>query len=152
MGVGSGEARRGKSGDDELRKILETRKATIKIVGAGGAGCNTISRLSQIGVIGAQSIAVNTDAQDLLYTDADIKILIGKELTGGLGAGADPKVGEEAAKENKNDLKDALEKADMVFLTCGMGGGTGTGSLPVIAEIAKKAGALTVRIVTIPFT
>ncbi len=152
MGVGSGEARRGKSGDDELRKILETRKATIKIVGAGGAGCNTISRLSQIGVIGAQSIAVNTDAQDLLYTDADIKILIGKELTGGLGAGADPKVGEEAAKENKNDLKDALEKADMVFLTCGMGGGTGTGSLPVIAEIAKKAGALTVGIVTIPFT
>src|SRR3989338_3208407 len=86
------------SQDEELRKLLETRKAEIKIVGAGGAGGNTISRLMQIGVVGAEAIAINTDAQDLLYSDADIKILIGKELTGGLGAGADPKVGEEAAK------------------------------------------------------
>lgn len=140
------------SQDEELRKLLEARKAEIKIVGAGGAGGNTISRLMQIGVVGAEAIAINTDAQDLLYTDADVKILIGKELTGGLGAGADPKVGEEAAKESKNDLKKVLEGTDMVFVTCGMGGGTGTGSLPVVAEIAKKVGALTVGIVTLPFS
>ena len=82
--------------DQELRKILESRKAEIKIIGAGGAGGNTISRLMQVGIVGAEAIAVNTDAQDLLYTDADTKILIGKEITGGLGAGADPKIGEEA--------------------------------------------------------
>ncbi len=138
--------------DEELRKILESKKAEIKIVGAGGAGGNTISRLMQVGIVGAEAIAVNTDAQDLLYTDADVKILIGKELTGGLGAGADPKVGEEAAKESKNDIKKVLEGTDMVFVTCGLGGGTGTGSLPVVAEIAKKTGALTVGIVTLPFS
>src|SRR3989344_8848344 len=88
--------------DEELRKILESKKAEIKILGAGGAGGNTISRLMQGGGVGAETIAINTDAQDLLYTDADIKILIGKEITGGLGAGADPKVGEESAKESRN--------------------------------------------------
>jgi len=138
--------------DDELRKILEAKKAEIKVLGAGGAGGNTISRLMQVGIAGAETIAINTDAQDLLYTDADIKILIGKEITGGLGAGADPRVGEESAKESRNDLKKVLDGGDMVFVTCGMGGGTGTGSLPVAAEIAKKSGALTVGIVTIPFT
>jgi cell division protein FtsZ len=138
--------------DQELRKLLESRKAQIKILGAGGAGGNTISRLMQVGIVGAEAIAINTDAQDLLYTDADIKILIGKEITGGLGAGADPKVGEEAAKESKNDIKKVLEGSDMVFLTCGLGGGTGTGSLPMAADIAKKLGALTVGIVTLPFT
>ncbi|MCX6819270.1 MAG: cell division protein FtsZ [Candidatus Aenigmarchaeota archaeon] len=138
--------------DQELRKLLESRKANIKILGAGGAGGNTISRLMQVGIVGAEAIAINTDAQDLLYTDADLKILIGKEITGGLGAGADPKVGEEAAKESKNDIKKVLEGSDMVFLTCGLGGGTGTGSLPMAADIAKKLGALTVGIVTLPFT
>ncbi|HLD83269.1 MAG TPA: cell division protein FtsZ [archaeon] len=152
MGVGSVDSKRNKVGDDELRKILESKKATIKIVGAGGAGGNTLSRLTQVGVTGAETIAINTDAQDLLYTDADIKLLIGKEITGGLGAGADPKVGEEAAKESKNEIKDAIKGADMVFLTCGLGGGTGTGSLPVAAELAKKQGSLTVGIVTLPFT
>lgn len=138
--------------DEELRKLLETKKAEIKVIGAGGAGGNTISRLMQVGIVGAESISINTDAQDLLYTDADVKILIGKEITGGLGAGADPRVGEEAAKESKNELKKVIEGSDLVFLTCGLGGGTGTGSLPVASEIAKKSGALTVGIVTLPFS
>ena len=106
----------------------------------------------QVGVVGAETIAINTDAQDLLYTDADIKILIGKEITGGLGAGADPRIGEESAKESRNEIKKVLDGTDMVFVTCGMGGGTGTGSLPIAADIAKKGGALTVGIVTLPFT
>ncbi|QQG39384.1 MAG: cell division protein FtsZ [Candidatus Aenigmatarchaeota archaeon] len=138
--------------DEDLKKILESRKAVIKVVGAGGAGNNTITRMAAVGVIGVELIAVNTDAQDLLYTDADRKILIGRELTRGLGAGADPKVGEEAAKESKKDIKEALEGSDMVFITCGLGGGTGTGSLPVVAEVSKSIGALTVGVVTLPFT
>ena len=138
--------------DEELRKILEAKKAEIKILGAGGAGGNTISRLMQVGIVGGETIAINTDAQDLLYTDADIKILIGKEITGGLGAGADPRIGEESAKESRNEIKKVLEGGDMVFITCGLGGGTGTGAAPIAAEIAKKSGALTVCIVTLPFT
>jgi len=138
--------------NEELVRLLESKKASIKVVGAGGAGGNTISRLMQVGIFGAESIAINTDAQDLLYTDADIKLLIGKEITNGLGAGADPKIGEESAKESKNDIKKVLETSDMVFVTCGLGGGTGTGSLPIIAELSKKNGALTVGIVTLPFT
>ena len=137
--------------DEELRKILESRKAEIKVVGVGGAGGNTISRLMQIGIVGAETIAVNSDAQDLLYTDADRKVLIGKDLTRGLGAGADPKVGQEAAKETREELKKALEGADLVFITCGLGGGTGTGAAPVVADITKKLGILTVGIVTLPF-
>jgi cell division protein FtsZ len=114
--------------DEELRTILESRKTQIKVVGAGGAGNNTITRLMQVGIVGAETIAINTDAQDLLYTDADKKILIGKELTSGLGAGGDPKVGMEAARESKEDIKKALQGADMVFLTCGLGGGCLRGS------------------------
>lgn len=138
--------------NEELRKLLESKKAEIKVIGCGGAGGNTISRLMQVGVIGAEAISINTDAQDLLYTDADVKILIGKEITGGLGAGADPKVGEEAAKESRNEVKKVVEGADLVFVTCGLGGGTGTGSAPVVADIAKKSGALTVGVVTLPFS
>ncbi|MFH1850153.1 MAG: cell division protein FtsZ [archaeon] len=138
--------------DDELERLLSKQKATIKVVGAGGGGNNTINRITEVGVKGAETIAVNTDAQDLLYTTADKKILIGRDITGGLGAGSIPKVGEESARESEHDIKKALEGADMVFITCGLGGGTGTGSSPVIAEIAKKSGALTVGIVTIPFT
>lgn len=138
--------------DGELRKILESRKAEIKVIGSGGAGGNTISRLMQVGIVGAETIAINTDAQDLLYSDADRKVLIGKDVTGGLGAGADPKIGMEAAKESKEEIKQAIEGADMVFINCGLGGGTGTGSAPIISEIARKAGALTVAIVTLPFT
>jgi cell division protein FtsZ len=138
--------------DSELKKILESRRAEIKVVGCGGGGGNTISRLMQVGIVGAETVAVNTDAQDLLYTDSDKKVLIGRELTGGLGAGADPHIGMEAAKESKEELKKVLEGADMVFIDCGLGGGTGTGSAPVVADVAKKLGALTVGIVTLPFT
>ncbi len=138
--------------DEELKKLLESRKAVIKVVGIGGAGNNTISRMMQVGIVGAETIAMNTDAQDLLYTDADYKVLLGKETTRGLGAGADPHLGMEAAKESKDEIKKYLEGADMVFVTCGLGGGTGTGGAPVVADIAKKVGALTVGVVTLPFT
>ncbi len=137
--------------DEELQKILQAKKARIKVIGCGGAGNNTITRIAEIGVIGAETIAVNTDAQDLLKSVADRKLLIGKEITAGLGSGSDPNIGKEAARESENDLKTILKEAHMVFLTCGLGGGTGTGSIPVIAEIAKKLGILTVAIVTLPF-
>ncbi len=138
--------------DTELQELLAKQRASIKVVGCGGGGNNTINRITEVGVHGAETIAVNTDAQDLLYTTADKKILIGREVTRGLGAGSDPRVGEEAGRENEHDLKNAMQDADMVFVTCGLGGGTGTGSAPVVAEIAKKMGALTVAIVTMPFT
>ncbi len=137
--------------DDELEELLSSQKAKIKVIGAGGGGNNTINRITEVGIHGAETIAVNTDAQDLLYTTADKKILIGKDLTKGLGAGSIPQVGEDAARESEHDVKKALEGADMVFITCGLGGGTGTGSAPVIAETARKVGALTVGVVTIPF-
>lgn len=138
--------------DAELEALLSKQKTKIKVVGAGGGGNNSISRMSEVGIIGCETIAINTDAQDLLYANADQKILIGKELTQGLGAGSIPQVGEEAAREQESDIKQKLQGADMVFITCGLGGGTGTGSAPVVAEIAKKAGALTIGIVTLPFT
>ena len=138
--------------DSELEEMLAKQKATIKVIGCGGGGNNTINRISEVGVIGAETIAINTDAQDLLYTTADKKILIGKELTRGLGAGGQPKVGEDAAKEQEHEIKQIVSGADMVFVTCGLGGGTGTGSIPVVAEIAKKSGALVVGVVTLPFS
>jgi len=138
--------------DERLEELLAAHKASIKIFGAGGGGNNTINRLTEVGVQGCETIAVNTDAQDLLYASADIKILIGRETTRGLGAGSMPKLGEEAAHESEHEIRKAVDNADLVFITCGMGGGTGTGSAPVIADICKKAGALTVGIVTMPFT
>ncbi len=147
-----GTSRKRGSIDEDLKKLLEARKAVIKVVGIGGAGNNTISRMMQVGIIGAETLALNTDAQDLLYTDADYKILLGKETTRGLGAGADPHLGMEAAKESKDEIKKYLEGADMVFITCGLGGGTGTGGAPIVADVAKKIGALTVGVVTLPFT
>ena len=137
--------------DAELEAFLSKQKASIKVIGTGGAGNNTINRITEVGIKGAESLAINTDAQDLLYTTADKKILIGREITKGLGAGSNPKLGEEAAREQEQELKKALEPCDMVFITCGLGGGTGTGSAPVVAEIAKKLGALTVGVVTLPF-
>jgi len=137
--------------DKELEELLSQQNAKIKVIGSGGAGNNTINRINEVGIIGAETIAVNTDAQDLLYTSADKKILIGKDLTNGLGAGSMPKIGEEAARESEHELKSAIQGADIVFITCGLGGGTGTGSSPIIAEIAKKTGALTVGVVTMPF-
>ncbi|MEM5872403.1 MAG: cell division protein FtsZ [Candidatus Aenigmatarchaeota archaeon] len=138
--------------DEDLRKLLETRKAEIKVIGVGGAGNNTVSRMMQVGIVGAEIIAANTDAQDLLYTDAEKKVLLGRDLTRGLGAGADPNIGMEAARESREDIKDVLKGGDMVFITCGLGGGTGTGASPVIADIAKKMGLLTVGVVTLPFS
>jgi len=138
--------------DKELEELLAKQKAKIKVIGVGGAGNNTINRMSEVGIKGAEIIAINTDAQDLLYTTAEKKILIGKELTGGLGAGSEPSVGREAAKETQAEIKAAIRDSDMVFITCGLGGGTGTGAAPVIADIAKKSGALTVGICTMPFT
>lgn len=140
------------SDDEELEKLLSTHKATIKVVGCGGGGGNTIQRLTEVGIVGCSTIAINTDAQDLLYVSADKKILIGKEVTRGLGAGSKPKIGEEAARESEHEIRRSIAGADMIFITCGLGGGTGTGSAPVVADIAKKGGALTVAIVTIPFT
>jgi len=137
--------------DAELEELLAKQRASIKVVGTGGGGNNTINRMTEIGIIGAETVAMNTDAQDLLYTTADKKILLGKEITRGLGAGSIPKVGEDAARESEHEIKQFLTGADMIFITCGLGGGTGTGSAPVIAEIAKKLGALTVGIVTLPF-
>lgn len=126
-------------------------RAVIKVIGCGGGGGNSIDRMMEIGIQGTELIAVNTDAQDLVKIKSNKKILIGKETTGGLGAGADPTVGEAAARENESDLKQALAGADLVFITCGLGGGTGTGSAPVVAEVAKKIGALTIGVVTLPF-
>ncbi len=137
---------------EELEQILQRSKAGIITVGCGGAGCNTVSRMMGIGIRGAQTVAINTDAQDLLYTTADRKMLIGQDLTRGLGAGNNPEKGEAAAREDETTIKDFVYGADLVFITCGLGGGTGTGSAPVVAEVAKKLGALTVAVVTLPFT
>jgi len=134
----------------KLEEILEKIRAKIIVIGVGGAGNNTITRLKEEGIDGAETIAVNTDAQDLFHCIADRKILIGKELTKGLGAGNDPSIGEAAARENFEEIREAT-KADMVFITCGLGGGTGTGAAPVIAEAARKEKALIVAIVTFPF-
>ena len=138
--------------DRELEELIQKQNAKIKVVGVGGAGNNTLSRMHEIGIKGGETIAINTDAQDLLYANADKKILIGRELTRGLGAGSNPRIGEEAAKETEAEIKKKLEGADMVFITCGLGGGTGTGAAPVVAEIAKKQGALVIGVVTVPFT
>ena len=138
--------------DQSLEELVKARKTSIKVVGAGGAGNNTIHRLLDVGIDGADCIAINTDAQDLLYTNAHQKVLIGKNITGGLGAGADPTVGAEAAREDEKEIKEVLMGADLVFVTCGLGGGTGTGSVPIIAEVAKKVKALVIGIVTLPFS
>jgi cell division protein FtsZ len=127
--------------------------AVIKVVGVGGGGTNAVNRMVDAGLKGVEFIAVNTDAQALQMTDADVKLQIGAELTRGLGAGANPEIGYAAANESRDDLKEALKGADMVFITSGEGGGTGTGAAPVIAEIAKhEVNALTVGVVTRPFS
>ena len=126
--------------------------AKIKVIGVGGAGNNAVNRMIESGVKGVEFIVANTDLQVLNSSKAPIKLQIGEKLTDGLGAGAKPEVGREAALESKDAIKDILTGADMVFVTCGMGGGTGTGAAPVIAEIAQDLGALVVGIVTKPFS
>ena len=138
--------------DRELAELLENQSAKIKIIGVGGGGNNSLNRMKEIGIKGGKLIAINTDAQDLLYANADQKILIGRELTQGLGAGSNPKIGEEAAKESITEIKKKISGSDMIFITCGMGGGTGTGAAPEVAKIAKKQGALVIGVVTLPFT
>ena len=126
--------------------------AVIKVVGVGGGGTNAVNRMVDAGLKGVEFIAVNTDAQALLMCDADVKIHIGAKITRGLGAGANPEVGRQAADESRDELREALKGADMVFVTAGKGGGTGTGAAPIIAEIARELGALTVGVVTKPFS
>jgi len=138
--------------DRELEELLKEQSAKIKVIGVGGGGGNSLSRMREIGIKGGELIAINTDAQDLLYANADQKILIGRELTQGLGAGSNPKIGQEAARESEVEIKKKISGSDMVFITCGLGGGTGTGAAPIIASLAKKQGALTIGVVTLPFT
>ncbi len=137
--------------DEELLQLLQKLKTNIKVVGCGGAGSNTITRIMEEGIVDVELIAANTDAQHLLITHAHRKILLGKRITRGLGAGALPQVGEEAAREVEDRIREVLQGADIVFITCGLGGGTGTGSAPVVAQIAKELGALTIAICTLPF-
>ncbi len=138
--------------DEELVQLLEASKAKIRVVGIGGGGGNTIQRMSEVGIAGAETFAINTDAQDLLKVGADRKVLIGKKLTKGLGSGSDPHVGEAAARENLDELVDLLSGSDLLFITCGLGGGTGTGASPIVAEIGKNVKSLTIGVVTLPFT
>jgi len=126
--------------------------AIIKVVGIGGGGVNAVNRMIDVGLKGVEFIAVNTDAQALLMSDADVKLDIGRDLTRGLGAGANPEVGRQAAEAHRDEIEEVLKGADMVFVTAGKGGGTGTGGAPVIAEIAKDLGALTIGVVTRPFS
>ena len=126
--------------------------AVIKVVGIGGGGVNAVNRMIEVGLKGVEFIAVNTDAQALLMSDADVKLDIGRELTRGLGAGANPEVGRKAAEDHREEIEEVIKGADMVFVTAGEGGGTGTGGAPVVASIARKLGALTIGVVTRPFT
>jgi cell division protein FtsZ len=126
--------------------------AVIKVVGVGGGGVNAVNRMIEAGLRNVEFIAANTDAQALLMSDADLKLDIGRQLTKGLGAGSDPEVGRQAADEHRGEIEEALQGADMVFITAGKGGGTGTGGAPVVAEVAKSIGALTIGVVTRPFT
>src|SRR5947209_10091047 len=118
--------------------------AVIKVIGVGGGGCNAVNRMIDAGLKGVEFIAINTDAQSLLLSDADVKLDIGRQLTRGLGAGSDPEIGRQAAEEHRQEIEEVLKGADMVFITAGKGGGTGTGAAPVIAEVAKGIGALTI--------
>ncbi|MBE6485292.1 MAG: cell division protein FtsZ [Methanosphaera stadtmanae] len=138
--------------NSELVDLINQSRTKIYVIGAGGAGNNTISRLGEIGIEGAETISINTDAQDLFFCKSNDKILIGKETCKGLGAGGVPEVGEASAEESEEQIKRKIEGADMVFVTCGLGGGTGTGSAPVVSRIAQKAGALTIAVVTMPFS
>lgn len=135
----------------EIKPDIETF-ARIKVVGVGGSGGNAISRMMECKLRGVEFVAVNTDAQDLHHSKASEKVHIGKNLTKGLGAGMNPEIGRQAAEENRDEIAETLKGADMVFVTCGLGGGTGTGASPIVAEVAKEAGALTIAVVTKPFS
>lgn len=137
--------------DEEIAEIAQSLETSVSVVGCGGGGCNTVDRIAKEGIHGAELVAVNTDAQDLQHCDADTKLLIGKETCRGRGAGSVPKRGEESARENIEEIERIVSDQDMVFVTAGMGGGTGTGAAPVVAEVASEH-ALTISVVTTPFT
>ena len=146
-------AQAGTSEDRMHENEINNYLAVIKVVGVGGGGTNAVNRMIEEGIRGVEFVAINTDAQALAISDADIKVHIGTDLTRGLGAGANPEIGRKAADESRDDIQEALEGADMVFITCGEGGGTGTGAAPIVADIAMNdIGALTVAVVTKPFT
>ncbi|MFH1685665.1 MAG: cell division protein FtsZ [Candidatus Micrarchaeota archaeon] len=138
--------------DEDLLKFIEETEQKIYIIGSGGSGCNTLDRVFELGISGVNLIGMNTDAKHLLHVRANKKVLLGKKISKGRGAGSNPVVGEESAKEAIEEIKNSIPDASMVFITCGMGGGTGTGSAPIIAEAARSMGALTVAVVTLPFT
>jgi cell division protein FtsZ len=140
---------RGRSGEDVAAP--QNYLAVIKVVGIGGGGVNAVNRMIEVGLKGVEFIAINTDAQALLMSDADVKLDIGRELTRGLGAGADPEVGRQAAEDHTEEIEEVLKGADMVFVTAGEGGGTGTGGAPVVARLSRALGALTIGVVTRPF-
>ncbi|QZA87561.1 cell division protein FtsZ [Salinarchaeum sp. IM2453] len=146
------QSRSGSMTDEELYDVLEDLQTDITVVGCGGAGSNTINRMHEEGIHGARLIAANTDVQHLVEIEADEKILIGEQKTGGRGAGSLPQVGEEAALESQDEILNAIDGSDMVFVTAGLGGGTGTGAAPVVAKAARESGALTISVVTTPFT
>lgn len=139
------------SDDEEILKFIQQSEQKIFVVGAGGSGGNTLDRLFEMSTKGVSLVAINTDAKHLLRIRANKKMIIGKKLSGGRGAGSNPLIGEESAKESLEDIKSVLKGSSLVFVTCGLGGGTGTGSAPIVAEVAKSAGALTVAVVTLPF-
>jgi cell division protein FtsZ len=138
--------------DEEILKFIEESKPNLYVIGAGGSGSNTLDRLFQMGIQGVNLVAMNTDAKHLLHVKANKKVLLGKKVSKGRGAGSNPVIGEESAKEATEEIKEALKEPSMVFITCGLGGGTGTGSAPIIAEMARGMGALTIAVVTLPFT
>ncbi len=142
----------GQMTDEELRDVLEDLQTNITVVGCGGAGGNTVSRMEEEGIHGAKLVAANTDVQHLVEIESDTKILLGEQKTRGRGAGSVPQVGEEAALESEDEIHDSIQGSDMVFVTAGLGGGTGTGAAPVVAKAARESGALTIAIVTTPFT
>jgi cell division protein FtsZ len=138
--------------DEQLREVLGELETEITVIGCGGAGGNTVNRMFEEGIKGATLVAANTDVQHLVEISADTKILLGERKTQGRGAGSRPQIGEEAALESQEEIQDAIATSDMVFVTAGLGGGTGTGSAPIVAEAAQEADALTIAIVTTPFT
>ncbi|QLG28584.1 cell division protein FtsZ [Halorarum halophilum] len=142
----------GKMTDEQLEDVLQDLQTNITVVGCGGAGGNTVNRMAEEGIHGAKLVAANTDVQHLVNIEADTKILMGQDKTKGRGAGSLPQVGEEAAIESQEEIRESISGSDMVFVTAGLGGGTGTGSAPVVAKAAREIGALTIAIVTTPFT
>lgn len=138
--------------DQELERVLSELRTNVRVLGCGGGGSNTIQRMMEEGITGAGLCSMNTDAQHLLYVNAGQKVLLGRKTTKGLGAGSLPQIGEAAAEESLDEIQKVVDGSDMVFITCGLGGGTGTGAAPIVADAAQGAGALTISIVTLPFT